>query len=247
MLEVSVAWVRLQIMSVQRSNDPWAMTVLLRVEIKMCSVHLVEPPQEIFGRSVDIVTSGIVWKVIPKRRPTELLLEQIDLVQEEDDACPHKPSRIDHRVEKHETFHHAILEWRQLEPLMDHEECHLVAFFQKYLIILAERHAEYNGCDILETMDPLLPFAPLAAYIEHAAGTRLANHCCASPVWDVLYAQLTHRKPCLVNSRCLGSRSEHVCFGWDIVRGGNSRCFIEETVGLSVDATCVNASTSRAY
>lgn len=98
------------------------MNVLLRVEIKMCSVHLVEPPQEIFGRSVDIVTSGIVWEIICKRRPTELLLEQIHLIQEEDDACSHEPSRIDDRVEKHQTFHHSILEWRQLGPLMGNEE-----------------------------------------------------------------------------------------------------------------------------
>lgn len=85
----------------------------------MCSIDLIEPPQQIFGRTVDIIATGIVWEVVPKRRPTKLLLEQIHLVEEEDDACPHEPSRVDHRVEKHQTFHHAILNSRQLRMLME--------------------------------------------------------------------------------------------------------------------------------
>lgn len=115
------------------------------------------------------------------------------------------------------------------------KSCHLIALFQKYLIILAERHAKYNGRHVLETMDPLLPLTSLAAYIEHAAGTRLANHCSASPGQDILYAQLAHGKPCLVYARCLGSCSEHVCFSWNIICRGNSGRFIEKTIGLSVE------------
>ena len=101
------------------STDPGVTMVLLRVEIKMCSVHLIEPPQEIFGRPVNIITTGVVREVVPERRPAELSLEEIHLVQEEDDACPHEPSRIDNRIEKHQTFHHAILECHRSGPLME--------------------------------------------------------------------------------------------------------------------------------
>ncbi len=52
---------------------------------------------------------------------------------------------------------------------------HLVALFQKHLVVLAKRHAKDDGCDVLETMDPLLPFTSLAAYVKHAASTRSAR------------------------------------------------------------------------
>jgi hypothetical protein len=72
---------------------------LLWVEIQVCAIHLVESPEKILGRSVYIVAARVIWEVVAQRGARELLSEEIDLVQEEDDACPHKPSRIDHGVE----------------------------------------------------------------------------------------------------------------------------------------------------
>lgn len=75
----------------------------------MGSVDLVESPEEIFGGPVDIVASGIVREIVAQRRPAEFLAEQIDLVEEQNDTRAHEPSRIDDRVEKHQTLHHTVL------------------------------------------------------------------------------------------------------------------------------------------
>ena len=87
----------------------------------MCSVDLVEPPEKILCSPVDIVSARVIWEVADEWGSSELLLEKIDLVQEKNDARPHEPSRIDHRVEEHQTLHHPVL----------------VAFLQKHLIVLA--------------------------------------------------------------------------------------------------------------
>lgn len=67
----------------------------------MCSIDLVKPPKKIFRSSVDVVSSRVIWEVIAERRPSKLLPEQIDLVQEEDDTRPHEPSRVDYGIEKY--------------------------------------------------------------------------------------------------------------------------------------------------
>lgn len=46
---------------------------------------------------------------------------------------------------------------------------YLVRFLEEYLIVFTQSHTKYNGCDVFKAMDPLLPFTPLAANIEHAA------------------------------------------------------------------------------
>lgn len=46
---------------------------------------------------------------------------------------------------------------------------HLIALFQQDLIVLAQCNTKYNGGDILEAMDPFLPFTSLPAHIEHAS------------------------------------------------------------------------------
>jgi hypothetical protein len=74
---------------------------ILRIEVQVGPINLVESPQEIFGRPVDIVSAGIVGKVVGKWAPGQLHLEQIDLVQEEDYTGPHKPTAVDNRIEQH--------------------------------------------------------------------------------------------------------------------------------------------------
>ena len=75
----------------------------------MGPVHLVEPPEQVFGRPVHIVTTRVVGKVIAQGRTAELLPEQIYLVEKQDDARPHEPPGIDDRVEEHQALHHSIL------------------------------------------------------------------------------------------------------------------------------------------
>lgn len=77
----------------------------------MCAVHLIESPKKILRCAIDVVAAGVVGEVVAQRGAWELLPEQIDLVQEEDDACPHEPSRIHHRIEKDQALHHSILQY----------------------------------------------------------------------------------------------------------------------------------------
>lgn len=97
----------------------------------MSSIDLVEAPEEIFGRPVDIVASGIVGEIVAQRRATEFLPEQINLVEEEDDTRAHEPSRIDDRVEQHQTFHHTVLFRMSVLPRVNGTgTSYLIAFFQ---------------------------------------------------------------------------------------------------------------------
>ena len=40
---------------------------LLRVEIQVRSIYLVEPPQKIFGSAIDVVATGVIRKVGAQR------------------------------------------------------------------------------------------------------------------------------------------------------------------------------------
>lgn len=45
----------------------------------------------------------------------------------------------------------------------------LITSFEKHLVVFAQRHAEDDGRDIFETVDPLLALTPLPADVKHAA------------------------------------------------------------------------------
>jgi hypothetical protein len=77
----------------------------------MCPVDLVESPEQVFGSAVYVVSTRVIGEVVGERRLAQLLPEQIDLVEEKDDGCSHKPSGVDDRVKKDQTFHHAVLLW----------------------------------------------------------------------------------------------------------------------------------------
>lgn len=83
---------------------------LLRIEVEICTVDLIESPEQVFGRSIHIIATRVVGEVVAERRSCELELEEIDLVQEQNDTGPHEPPRIDHRVKQDQTFHHSILQ-----------------------------------------------------------------------------------------------------------------------------------------
>ena len=67
----------------------------------MGPVNLVESPQQILRRSINIISTRVVREVVAQRRAAKLLLEKIDLVEEEDDTGAHEPSRIDDRIEQY--------------------------------------------------------------------------------------------------------------------------------------------------
>lgn len=67
----------------------------------MCSVDLVEPPQQVLGGAIDIIPTRVIWKVIAKWGSRKFRFEQIDLVEEQDNTGPHEPPAIDYRVEEH--------------------------------------------------------------------------------------------------------------------------------------------------
>ena len=49
---------------------------------------------------------------------------------------------------------------------------YLIAFFQQHLIVLAESNTEYDRCDVLKAVYPLLALATLTPHVKHAAGIR---------------------------------------------------------------------------
>lgn len=58
---------------------------VLRIQIQMRSINLIESPQEILCRAVDVVASRIVRKVLLQRRLRQLRSEEVDFVEEKDD------------------------------------------------------------------------------------------------------------------------------------------------------------------
>lgn len=75
----------------------------------MRPIYLVESPQQVLGGSIDIISTRVVGEEIPQRRSSQFVFEEIHFVEEKDDTRPHEPSRVHHRIEKNQTFHHTIL------------------------------------------------------------------------------------------------------------------------------------------
>lgn len=78
----------------------------------MRPVHLIEPPEQVLRSAIDIVAARIVGEVIAQWGTRQLLAEEIDFVQEENDACPHEPAGVDHGIKEDQTLHHSVLEVR---------------------------------------------------------------------------------------------------------------------------------------
>ena len=85
-----------------------------------------------------------------ERRPEDLLLEQVLLVEEEDDGGVSEPLVVADGVEELEALLHAV---RRL-VLVQH------------LVVLAHRHAEDDRRHVLEAVDPLLTLRPLSSHVE---------------------------------------------------------------------------------
>lgn len=103
-LDVSVACVKLrrrQSISRQSSDveDLVSFRYLLRVQVQMRAIHLVESPQQILGCFVDVIPARIIGKVVGQRGSHQLLFENVHLVEKQYDACSHEPARVDDRIE----------------------------------------------------------------------------------------------------------------------------------------------------
>jgi hypothetical protein len=75
-------------------------------------VDLVESPEQVLCSAIDVVTAGVIGEVVAQWGSRKLRLEEIDFVEEQDDAGPHKPAAVDHRIEEYQALHHAILDSR---------------------------------------------------------------------------------------------------------------------------------------
>lgn len=72
---------------------------LLRIQVQMCSVDLIEAPEQVLCSLVDIISTRIIGEIVAQGRSGQLLLENIDLIEEQNDTGSHKPARVDYRVE----------------------------------------------------------------------------------------------------------------------------------------------------
>jgi len=66
----------------------------------MGAVDLVEAPEQVLGGLIDVVSARVVREVVAERGPAKLLLEDVYLIEEQDDAGPHEPARVDDRVKE---------------------------------------------------------------------------------------------------------------------------------------------------
>jgi hypothetical protein len=60
----------------------------MRVDAQLRSIGLRESPEDVFGCFVDVVSTRVFFKKVRQRYPWNLLLEQVDLVEEQNDARP---------------------------------------------------------------------------------------------------------------------------------------------------------------
>lgn len=78
MLDVSVACVRLTVLAIGRRGTKGS--CVLGIQVQVCTVDLIESPQQVLGSAIYVVATGIIWKVVAEGRSRQLGLEQIDLV-----------------------------------------------------------------------------------------------------------------------------------------------------------------------
>ena len=82
---------------------------LLRVQVEMRAIDLVEPPEQVFCRPVHVIPARVIGEIIAQGRLGQFRSEEVDFVKEENDGGTHEPSRVDDGVKENERFHHAVL------------------------------------------------------------------------------------------------------------------------------------------
>lgn len=86
-------------------SDMWSRTktcrYILRIQVEVGPVDLIESPQKVLGGTVDIVSTRVIGEVVGQRTSCKFDFEQIHLVEEEDDTRSDEPTTVHHRVEQH--------------------------------------------------------------------------------------------------------------------------------------------------
>jgi hypothetical protein len=121
---------------------------------------------------------------------------------------------------------------------------YLIAFLQKYLVILAESYTEDDRGDIFKTMNPLLSLTPLPADIEHAADRLATAKMNPSPRPHILYAQLTHGEPRLVNTCRLRSRAQDIGLYGYVFGGRDTHGLLKKAIIVSIAVRGVGSFTA---
>ena len=113
----------------------------MRVKIQVSVVELIEAPENVLGRSVEVASTRIIREVIDQRFAPQFFLEAPNIAKQEDDGGAVEPARVDHGIEEEKTLCDFVLVW----------------FSGRIFVVLADVHEKYNADATFELMDPLFP------------------------------------------------------------------------------------------
>lgn len=113
----------------------------MRVKIQVSEVELIEAPENVLGRSVEVASTRIIREVIAQRFALQFFLETPKIAKQEDDGGLVEPARVDHRIEEEKTLCDFVLVW----------------FSRRMFVVLADVYEKYNAGAAFELMDPLFP------------------------------------------------------------------------------------------
>jgi len=62
----------------------------------------------VFGCSLEIITTGVVWEILNQRYSCDLVSEQVTLVEEQNHGCVTEPSTVANLIEQLESLNHSV-------------------------------------------------------------------------------------------------------------------------------------------
>lgn len=149
-------------------------TCEMRVDLVIIAVLLEKPLLDEVGRWLEVVASChssapnpscspadprrkesltiVVGEAHRKRNATNLLSEEIGLVEEEDECSVAEPGAVQNLVKEQERLLHPVLR----------------VILAERLVVLAQTGAEQHCCHTVKAVNPLPPLTTLAPHIQHA-------------------------------------------------------------------------------
>ena len=114
------------------------------------------------------VASKVGESMSRNRWRSNLGLEDVHLVQEENERGHFEPVRVSYRFPEHKSFLHLVLHTCQHNPKCD---CKLVTYaifvFCKTLIVTTDRDQKHQSIHTFKAVDPLLSFGSLSSHVKH--------------------------------------------------------------------------------